>query len=63
MKRWLGKFVRVDSMHLKITGEKDDKLRFLRWNKLLDLFEYEQQNFILSNILILILVVIETIFQ
>lgn len=50
-------------MHLKITGEKDDKLRFLRWNKLLDLFGYEQQNFILSNILILILVVIETIFQ
>lgn len=54
--RWLGKFIRVDSMHLKITGEKDDKSCFLRWSKLLDLFGYEQ-NFTLSNILILILVV------
>lgn len=54
--RWLGKFIRVDSMHLKITGEKDDKSCFLRWSKLLDLFGYEQ-NFTLSNILILILAV------
>lgn len=45
-------------MHLKITGEKDDKLCFLRWCKLLDLFGYEQ-NFALFNILILILPVID----
>lgn len=62
LKRWLGKFVCVDSIHLKITEKKDDVSSFLcgisSW-----IYLDTSKISLFSNILILILAAIETIFQ
>lgn len=62
LKQWLGKFVCVDSIHLKITEKKDDVSSFLCGTSSWIYLDTSKIS-LFSNILILILAAIETIFQ